>query len=72
MPPSGGDDIFVDTALLPNRTYSEKGVCLAQKMAVGPRIPVGIQLEKAAVGPTSGPIWRLSRLRLAHMYGSSA
>ena len=30
-------------------------------MQVGPRIPVGIQLEKAEIGPTSGPTWRLSR-----------
>ena len=26
-------------------------------------IPVGIQLRKAEVGPTSGPTWRLSHLR---------
>jgi hypothetical protein len=39
---------------------SEKGVRLAQKMQVGPCIPVGNQLEKAEVGPTSGPTWRLS------------
>ena len=31
-------------------------------MRVGPCIPVGIQLEKAEVGPTSGPTWRLSHL----------
>ena len=35
-------------------------------MQVGPCIPVGIQLEKAAVGPTSGPTWRLSHLVLVH------
>jgi hypothetical protein len=35
---------------------------LAQKMQVGPCIPGGVQLEKAAVGPTSGPTWRLSHL----------
>jgi hypothetical protein len=29
-------------------------------MRVGPCIPVGIQLEKVEVGPTSGPTWRLS------------
>ena len=29
-------------------------------MQVGPRIPVEIQLEKAGVGPTSGPTWRRS------------
>jgi hypothetical protein len=32
-------------------------------MQVGPCIHVGIQLEKAEVGPTSGPTWRLSYLR---------
>ena len=41
---------------------SEKGVRLAQKMQVGPRIAVGVQLEKAEVGPTSGPTRRLSHL----------
>jgi hypothetical protein len=34
----------------------------AQKMQVGPCIPVGLQLEKAGVGPTSGPTRRLSHL----------
>ena len=29
-------------------------------MQVGPRILAGIQLEKAEVGTTSGPAWRLS------------
>ena len=38
----------------------EKGVRLAQKLQVGPCIPVGTQLEKAEVGPASGPTWRLS------------
>jgi hypothetical protein len=37
---------------------SEKGVRLAQKFQAGPCIPVGIQLEKAEVGPTSGPTRR--------------
>jgi hypothetical protein len=43
---------------------SEKGVRLAQKMRVNPRIPVGLQLEKAGVGPTlsSGPTRHLSHL----------
>ena len=41
---------------------SEEGVRLAQKTQVGPCIPVEIQLEKAEVGPTSGPTWRLSHL----------
>ena len=31
-------------------------------MEVGLCIPGGIQLEKAEVGPTSGPTWRLSHL----------
>ncbi len=44
------------------RAWSKKGVRLAQKMRVGPGIPVIIQLERAEVGPTSGPIWRLSHL----------
>ena len=39
---------------------SENGVRLAQKMQVGPCISVGTQLLRAAVGPTSGPTWRLS------------
>ena len=42
--------------------WSEKGVRLAQKMQVGPCIPVGIQLQKTAVNPTSGPTRRLSHL----------
>jgi hypothetical protein len=51
--------------------WSEKAVRLAQKMQVaklaqkvqvGPCIPVGMQLEKAEVGPTSGQTWRLSHL----------
>ena len=37
-----------------------KGVRSAQKMQVGPHIPVGIQLQKAEVGPASGPTWLLS------------
>ena len=39
---------------------SEKGVRLAQTMQVGPRIPMIIQVGKAAAGPTFGPTWRLS------------
>ena len=38
----------------------EKDVRLAQKTQAGPCIPVAIQLEKAEVGPTSGPTRRLS------------
>ena len=44
------------------RYLSEQGVRSAQKIQAGPWIPVGIQLEKAEVGPTSGPTWRLSHL----------
>ena len=29
-------------------------------MQVGPCIPMGTQVQKAEVGPTSGPTWRLS------------
>ena len=60
----------VDTAALhlctreqPHPWYgiiSEKGVRLAQKTQVGPRIPVGRPLEKTEGGPSSGPTWRLS------------
>jgi hypothetical protein len=32
-------------------------------MRVGTCIRVGIRLEKAEVGPTSGPTWRLSHLQ---------
>jgi hypothetical protein len=42
--------------------WSENGVRLAQKMPVGPCIPVGAQRQKAGVGPTSGPTWRVSHL----------
>jgi hypothetical protein len=41
----------------------EKGVRLAQKRQVGPWIPVETQLQKAEVGPTSGPTWRPSHFR---------
>ena len=43
---------------------SDKGVRLAQNMRVGPCIHVGIlvQLQKAEVGPASGPTWRPSHL----------
>ena len=41
----------------------KKGVRSAQRTQVGPRVPVGIQLPKAGVGPTSGPTWHRSRLR---------
>jgi hypothetical protein len=48
------------TASPKSQSLSEKGVRLAQKMQVGPCIPMGIQLEKAGVGPTSRPTWRRS------------
>jgi hypothetical protein len=41
---------------------SEKNVRLARTMQVGPCIPLGIQLETAGVGPTSGSTWCLSHL----------
>ena len=50
------------------RALSEKGVKLAQKIQVGPCIPVGNweysykRLQLATVGPTSGPTWGLSHL----------
>jgi len=37
-------------------------------MQVGPCIPVGLQLEKAEVGPTSGPTRRLSHLERGRRY----
>ena len=42
---------------------SEKGVRLTQKMQVGPCITVGVQLQRAGVGPTFGPTRRLSHSR---------
>jgi hypothetical protein len=45
------------------RPGSERGVRLAQKMRVGPRIPVGIPLETVDAGPTSRPTCPLSHLR---------
>ena len=53
-----------DLPLSEGSSGSEKGVRLAQKMRVGPRIPVGIRLERAEVGPTSGPTRRLSHFPL--------
>jgi hypothetical protein len=40
----------------------QQGVRLAQTIQVGPCIPVGILLQKAEAGPTSGPTRRLSHL----------
>jgi hypothetical protein len=42
--------------------WSEKGVRLVQKIQVGPCIPAGKQLQRAEVGPTSGPTWHISHL----------
>ena len=50
----------------------EKGVRSAQKMQVGPCIPVGIQLEQAEDGPTSGPAWHLSHLNSASLSARAA
>ena len=47
----------------PEPTFSEKVVRLAQKVQVGPCIPLGMQPQKAVVGPTSGPTWCLSHFR---------
>ena len=50
------------------RALSETGVKLAQKIQVGPCIPVGNweysykRLQLATVGPTSGQTWGLSHL----------
>jgi hypothetical protein len=49
----------------------EKCVRLAQNIQVGPCISVGIQLEKAEVGPASGPTWRLSHLKRRAIRSSS-
>jgi hypothetical protein len=35
-------------------------------MQIGPCVPVGIQLEKAEVGPSSGRTWRLSHMMRKH------
>jgi hypothetical protein len=45
------------------RVCGEKGARLAQNMQVGPCFLVGTQLQKAEVGPTSGPTGRLPHLR---------
>ena len=59
-PPLRFATIYTSHAVL-KAAPSEQGVRLAQKMPVGPCIPAGIQLEKAEVGPISGPTGRLSR-----------
>ena len=53
-------ETFMSCASLRFAVFSEKGLRLAQKMQVGPRYLVGVQLKKAEVGPNSGPTWRLS------------
>ena len=43
-----------------HEAWRERGVRLAQTVQVGPCIPVGIYLEEAEVGPTSGlEVWLL-------------
>jgi hypothetical protein len=49
-----------------------EGVRLAQKIQVGPCIPVGKQLKKAKVCPTSGSTWRVSYLVHDHRASSRA
>jgi hypothetical protein len=44
------------------KSWSDKDVRLAQNMRVGPRIPVGMQRSRAAVGPASAPARRRSHL----------
>jgi hypothetical protein len=39
---------------------SEEGCQVGPEYASWPCIPAGMQLQKAVVGPTSGPAWRLS------------
>ena len=46
--------------VVPSFPLRENGVWLAENMQLGPWIPVGIQLQKAALGPTSGPTLRVS------------
>jgi hypothetical protein len=41
---------------------ARQGLRSAQTMQVGPCTPVGIQLQQAEVGPTSGPTRRPSHL----------
>ena len=53
----------------PRGCAGARGVRLTRKMQAGPCIPAGIQLEKAGVGPTSGPTRRLSHLARPHARG---
>jgi hypothetical protein len=53
---------------VPEAAWGEKDVRLAQKMQVVPRIIVGIQLDKAEVGPASGSTWRLSHYTLQSLF----
>jgi hypothetical protein len=45
-----------------SHSFRERGLSLAQNMQAGPCVRVGIQLQRAEVGPTSGPTWRLAHL----------
>ena len=58
--PGSADALHVTFLRDPKPARCEQHVRVAQKMEVGPCIPVGAQLERAEVGPTSGPTWRLS------------
>ena len=57
-PRSGRCRAVASPAVAARRTPIERGVRLAQKAQVGPCIPVGIQLQRAEVGPSSGPTRR--------------
>jgi hypothetical protein len=59
-PPAGGSSSRRPSHAHSSCCPSDKGVRSAQKMQVGPCIPVGMQLEKAEVGPTSGPTANLA------------
>jgi hypothetical protein len=53
-------DVLKEIDFMSIQVLGTKGVGLAQKQ-VGPCIPVGRQLQKTEVGPTSVPTWRLSQ-----------
>jgi hypothetical protein len=48
-------DVLKEVDFMSIQVLSEKGVELAQNMQVGPRIPVGRQLQKTEFGPASAP-----------------
>ena len=50
------------------RCYYNVMQCLRRRtMQIGPCVPVGIQLQKAGVGPTSGPTWRLAHFEVGRV-----